>query len=87
MEKLITSHFAKMVLEKPKNEDADEDACSKVTEGWINCKETSRVLSNENIPMKMKGKFYKIATRPAIKYKTEYLAVRKKRNIKFMWLK
>ncbi|XP_050512290.1 uncharacterized protein LOC114325734 isoform X1 [Diabrotica virgifera virgifera] len=60
------------------NGEIDEDACSRIRAGWMKWKEASGVLCDRKIPMKLKGKFYKTAIRPAMMHGTECWAVKKK---------
>ncbi|XP_050507071.1 uncharacterized protein LOC126884837 [Diabrotica virgifera virgifera] len=60
------------------NEEIDEYACSRIRAGWMKWKEASGVLCDKKIPMKLKGKFYKTAIRPAMMHGTECWAVKKK---------
>ncbi|XP_050508941.1 uncharacterized protein LOC126886137 [Diabrotica virgifera virgifera] len=60
------------------NGEIDGDACSRIRAGWMKWKEASGVLCDRKIPMKLKGKFYKTAIRPAMMYGTECWAVKKK---------
>ncbi|XP_050512981.1 uncharacterized protein LOC126888662 [Diabrotica virgifera virgifera] len=60
------------------NGEIDKDACSRIRAGWMKWKEASGVLCDRKIPMKLKGKFYKTAIRPAMMYGTECWAVKKK---------
>ncbi|XP_050503585.1 uncharacterized protein LOC126882654 [Diabrotica virgifera virgifera] len=60
------------------NGEIDGDACSRIRAGWMKWKEVSGVLCDRKIPMKLKGKFYKTAIRPAMMYGTECWAVKKK---------
>ena len=43
----------------------------RVQAGWVKWRSASGVLHDRRIPLKLKGKFYKTAIRPAILYGTE----------------
>ncbi|XP_050519065.1 uncharacterized protein LOC126893156 [Diabrotica virgifera virgifera] len=60
------------------NGEIDGDACSRIRAGWMKWKEASGVLCDRKIPMKLKGKFYKTAIRPAMMHGTECWPVKKK---------
>ncbi|GKD27059.1 retrovirus-related pol polyprotein LINE-1 [Tanacetum coccineum] len=49
----------------------DEDVAHRITTGWMKWMAASRVLCDRRIPFKLKGKFYKVAIRPAMLYGSE----------------
>ncbi|KAL5164575.1 Craniofacial development protein 2 [Glycine soja] len=48
----------------------------KIWEGWMKWRKASGVLCDAKVPIKLKGKFYRTAIRPAILYGTECWAVK-----------
>jgi hypothetical protein len=54
-----------------KDRDIDEDVSHRIKAGWLKWNQSSGVLCNPRVPLKLKNKFYRIATRPAILYGTE----------------
>ena len=49
----------------------------RIKAGWVKWRSASGVLYYRRIPVKLKGKFYRTAARPALLYGTECWAVRK----------
>ncbi|GKE70956.1 hypothetical protein Tco_1529028, partial [Tanacetum coccineum] len=49
----------------------DEDVTHRIRTGWVKWKATSGVLCDRRIPLKLKGKFYRVAIRPAMLYGSE----------------
>jgi hypothetical protein len=56
----------------------DSDITHRTTTGWMRWREASGVLCDRKVPMRLKGKFYKTAIRPALMYGAECWAVKKK---------
>src|SRR5262249_24562382 len=54
-----------------------EDVAHRVQTGWLKWRSASRVLCDRHISLRLKGKFYRIAVRPAMLHGTECWAVRK----------
>jgi hypothetical protein len=54
-----------------KNGDIDEDIRRKISVGWLKWCHASGVLCDKRVPPKLKGKFYRIAIRPAMLYGVE----------------
>jgi hypothetical protein len=44
----------------------DEDVSHKIRVGWVKWRQTSSVLCDKKVPNKIKGKFYRMAIRPAM---------------------
>nr|GEZ28542.1 retrovirus-related Pol polyprotein LINE-1 [Tanacetum cinerariifolium] len=44
----------------------DEDVAHRIRTGWVKWRATSGVLCDRRIPLNLKGKFYRVAIRPAI---------------------
>lgn len=51
--------------------DIDEDVKHRIGVGWLKWRAASGVLCDKQIPIKLKGKFYKTAILPALLYGTE----------------
>jgi hypothetical protein len=49
----------------------------RINAGWMKWKNASRVLCDRRIPIKLKGKFYKIVIRLAMFYRIECWAINK----------
>ncbi|KAL5146330.1 Craniofacial development protein 2 [Glycine soja] len=52
------------------------DVNHRIQAGWMKWRKASRVLCDAKVPIKLKGKFYRTAVRPAILYGTECWAVK-----------
>jgi hypothetical protein len=52
-----------------KNGDIDEDVSHRIKVSWL--RQASGVLSDPRVPLKLKGKCYRTAIRPAMLYGTE----------------
>ncbi|GKG38225.1 hypothetical protein Tco_0457448, partial [Tanacetum coccineum] len=46
----------------------DEDITNRIKTGWVKWKAAFGVLCDRRIPLKLKGKFYRVAIRPAMLY-------------------
>ncbi|KAF3653912.1 hypothetical protein FXO38_15424 [Capsicum annuum] len=53
------------------NGDIDEDVSHRIGAGWMKWKLASGVLCDKKVPPKLKGKFYRVAVRPAMLYGVE----------------
>ncbi|GKB46415.1 ataxia telangiectasia mutated family protein [Tanacetum coccineum] len=49
----------------------DEDVAHRIGVGWMKWRAASGVLCDRRIPLKLKGKFYRVAIRPAMLYGSE----------------
>jgi hypothetical protein len=54
-----------------KDEDIDEDLSHRIKVGWLKWRQTSGVLCDPRVPVKLKDKFYRTAIRPVILYGAE----------------
>jgi hypothetical protein len=54
-----------------KNEDIDEDVNHIIKAGWLKWRQAFGVLCDPRVPLKLKGKFYRTAIRPAMLYRAE----------------
>jgi hypothetical protein len=64
-----TFHYLGSMLQK--DEDIDEDVSHKIKVGWLKWHKASGVLYDPRVPLKLKGKFYRTAIRPAMLYEAE----------------
>ena len=56
-----------------KDREIEEDVNYRIIKvGWMKWKSALRVLCDHKFPIKLKGKFYNIAIRPAMLYGIEY---------------
>lgn len=60
-----------------KNGEIDEDVKHRVKAGWMKWKSATGILCDKTIPVRLKGKFYRTAIRPALMYGTECWAAKK----------
>nr|XP_009603574.1 uncharacterized protein LOC104098524 [Nicotiana tomentosiformis] len=49
----------------------DEDATHRIGAGWMKWKLASSVLCDNNVPLKLKDKFYRVVARPTMLYEVE----------------
>jgi hypothetical protein len=54
-----------------KNGDIDEDVSHRIKADWLKWRQASGVLYDPTVPLKLKGKFYRTAIRPAMLYGVE----------------
>ena len=55
----------------------ENDIVHRIKSGWLKWRSASGVLCDRRIPMKLKGKFYRTAIRPAMLYGSECWAIKK----------
>ncbi|XP_047257721.1 uncharacterized protein LOC124889778, partial [Capsicum annuum] len=58
------------------NGEIDEDVFHRIGAGWMKWRLASGSLCNKKMPLKLKGKFYRAAVRPAMLYGAEYWPVK-----------
>jgi hypothetical protein len=61
-----TFHYLGSILQK--DGDINEDASHRIKADWLNWRQDSGVLYNPRVLLKLKGKFYMTAIRPALLY-------------------
>jgi hypothetical protein len=61
-----TFHYLRSMLQK--NGDIDEDVSHRIKTDWLKWRQTSYVLCDPRVPLKLKVKFYRTAIRPAMLY-------------------
>nr|GEW98064.1 hypothetical protein [Tanacetum cinerariifolium] len=49
----------------------DEDVAHRIKAAWLKWRAATRVFCNKDVPLKLKGKFYRVAIRPATLYGSE----------------
>jgi hypothetical protein len=70
--KIVTSIYESSWLMLQKNGDIDEDVSHRIKAGWLKWCQVSDVLCDPRVSLKLKGKFYRTAIRPAMLYGAEY---------------
>ena len=55
----------------------DSDVNHRIQAGWLKWRSATGVLCDRNIPLWMKGKFYRTAISPALLYGTEYWVIKR----------
>src|SRR5664279_4150873 len=51
--------------------DIDEDVSHRIKAGWMKWRQASSILCDKRVPQKLKGRFYRMAIRPAMLYGAE----------------
>jgi len=54
----------------------EADVSHRIQAGWLKWRRASCVLCDKKVPLKLKGKLYRTAVRPALLYGTECWAVK-----------
>jgi hypothetical protein len=54
-----------------KNGDIDEDVSHRIKASWLKWRQASGILYDPRVPLKLKGKFYRIVIRPGMLYGAE----------------
>ncbi|KAH0466342.1 hypothetical protein IEQ34_006445 [Dendrobium chrysotoxum] len=60
----------------------DGDIISRIHVGWLEWRNASGLLCDRKVPLKLKGKFYKMVVRPAMLYGAECWPLKEKHNSK-----
>ncbi|XP_021974358.1 uncharacterized protein LOC110869410 [Helianthus annuus] len=60
-----------------KDGEIDNDVAHRIQAGWCRWRAAAGVLCDRRFPTKLKGKFYKVAVRPAMLYGTDCWAIKK----------
>ncbi|KAE8705185.1 28 kDa ribonucleoprotein [Hibiscus syriacus] len=55
----------------------DDDVTHRIKAGWLKWRAATGVLCDKKVPLKLKGKFYRMAIRPALLYGSECWATKK----------
>jgi hypothetical protein len=63
--------FRYLVSMLQKNGDIDEDVSYRIKARWLKWRQASGALCDLRVPLKLKGKFYRTAIRPAMLYGVE----------------
>lgn len=63
----------------------DNDVTHRIRAGWAKWRASSGVLCDKKVPFKLKGKFYKVAIRPAILYGSECWPITKLKLTEWKW--
>ena len=56
----------------------DEDVNHRIKAGWMKWRQASGILCDKRVPQKLKGKFYRMAVRPAMLYGAEYCPTKRR---------
>nr|XP_017228575.1 PREDICTED: uncharacterized protein LOC108203884 [Daucus carota subsp. sativus] len=59
------------------NGDISTDVTHRISTGWLRWWAATGVLCDKNVPLKLKGKFYRVAIRPSLLYGSECWPLRK----------
>ena len=60
----------------------DGDIINRIQVGWLKWRNASGLLCDRKVPLKLKGKFYKMVVRPAMLYGAECWPLKEKHNTK-----
>ena len=59
------------------NDDISADVTHRITTRWLRWRAATSVLCDKSVPLKLKGKFYRVAIRPSLLYGSECWPLRK----------
>ena len=68
---LFLSKLSGSVFSVQKDGDIYEDVKHRISASWLKLRQASGVPCDRRVPQKLKGKFYRIAIRPAMLYSAE----------------
>jgi len=74
---LKSDHFRYLGSIISQDGEIGEDVTHRIKVGWLKWRSASGVLCDKRIPVKLKGKFYRTAVRPALLYGTECWATKR----------
>jgi len=72
----MSRHFKYLGPIIQKDGEINSDVNYRIQAGWLKWRSTTRVLCDRNIPLWLKGKFYRTAIRPTLLYSTECWAIK-----------
>jgi hypothetical protein len=64
-----TFHYLRAMLQK--NGDINENASHIIKADWLKWRQSSDILCDPRVPLKLKSKFYRTAIQPTMLYETE----------------
>ncbi|KAH0433681.1 hypothetical protein IEQ34_026974 [Dendrobium chrysotoxum] len=70
------------LVDKTREGVEDGDVISRIQVGWLKWRNASGLLYDRKVPLKLKGKFYKMVVRPAMLYGAECWPLKEKHNTK-----
>ena len=73
----MSSHFKYLGSIIQKDDEINSDVNHMIQACWLKWRSATGVLHDRNIPLWLKGKFYRTATRPALLYGTECWAIKR----------
>ncbi|GJX62682.1 putative pre-mRNA-processing factor 6-like [Tanacetum coccineum] len=51
----------------------EDDVTHRIQAGWLKWRAATGILYDKNVPLKLKGKFYRVVIRPAMLYRSKYM--------------
>ncbi|KAE8722892.1 Proton gradient regulation 7 isoform 2 [Hibiscus syriacus] len=63
-----------------KDRGVDDDVTHRIKMGWLKWRAVTGILCDKNVPLKLKGKFYRMTIRPVLLYGSECWAIKKDHN-------
>jgi len=73
----MSSHFKYLGSIIQKDGEIASDVNHRIHASWLKWRSETGVLCDRNIPLWLKGKFYRTDIRPALLYDTEYWAIKR----------